>query len=544
MRVAPSSRAVAICQDKLTQRRHFESAPGVPQPRFAAVPTLAAAREAAAALGFPLVLKARRGSYDGRGNAVATCDDDLAACCDSLGGFGASGDALYAEAWAPFVCELAVMVVRSAAGEVRSYPLVQTVQKDGVCAEVRVPAPVGASVAQTALDVALAAVGALPGAGVFGVELFALPTGHVLLNEVAPRPHNSGHFTIEACETSQFENQARANAPHALCRSRLLCIFTDAACAIQVRAALGWPLGSTALRVGAATMLNILGDGDDTGGRAHRLIAAAIGVDGASAHWYGKEPRAGRKLGHITVVGRDAEHVDRRVARLRSAAAAGDAAAAAAAAGGGCAGEAAGVAAVATRLAESRDDAAGAGEPSPPLVGIIMGSDSDLGCMSAAAAMLTSLGVPFELTIVSAHRTPARLHEYATAAAGRGLRVVIAGAGGAAHLPGMVASLTPLPVIGVPVPLKHLDGLDSLLSIVQMPAGIPVATVGLGNAANAGLLAARILAAGAGGAWGGEAALRAALVAHAAALEATVLKKAEKLEAVGWAAYMEEAAKR
>ena len=125
-----------------------------------------------------------------------------------------------------------------------------------------------------------------------------------------------------------------------------------------------------------------------------------------------------------------------------------------------------------------------------------MGSKSDWDTMSAAAAALTEFGIPHECQVVSAHRTPAWMTEYASTAADRGLQVIIAGAGGAAHLPGMVAAQTVLPVIGVPVPLKYLDGMDSMLSIVQMPAGVPVATVAIGNARNAGLLAVRILAAG------------------------------------------------
>jgi 5-(carboxyamino)imidazole ribonucleotide mutase len=129
-----------------------------------------------------------------------------------------------------------------------------------------------------------------------------------------------------------------------------------------------------------------------------------------------------------------------------------------------------------------------------PVVGIVMGSDSDWPMMQPAAVALDEFGVPWEAHVVSAHRTPRRMLDYAEAAAARGLRVVIAGAGGAAHLPGMVAAATPLPVIGVPRPLDRLDGLDSLLSIVQMPAGVPVATVGIGGGRNAGLLAVRILA--------------------------------------------------
>jgi 5-(carboxyamino)imidazole ribonucleotide mutase len=128
-------------------------------------------------------------------------------------------------------------------------------------------------------------------------------------------------------------------------------------------------------------------------------------------------------------------------------------------------------------------------------VGVIMGSDSDWPVMSGAAEVLDEFAVPYEARVVSAHRMPRDMLEYAENAAGRGLRVIIAGAGGAAHLPGMVAAATPLPVIGVPVPLKYLDGMDSLLSIVQMPAGVPVATVSVGGARNAGLLAVRILAA-------------------------------------------------
>ena len=133
-----------------------------------------------------------------------------------------------------------------------------------------------------------------------------------------------------------------------------------------------------------------------------------------------------------------------------------------------------------------------------PLVGIVMGSDSDWPTMRAAADVLDEFQVPYEADVVSAHRMPDEMISYGRGAAGRGLRVVIAGAGGAAHLPGMLAAVTELPVIGVPVPLRHLDGMDSLLSIVQMPAGVPVATVSIGGARNAGLLAVRVLGAGQG----------------------------------------------
>jgi len=159
-----------------------------------------------------------------------------------------------------------------------------------------------------------------------------------------------------------------------------------------------------------------------------------------------------------------------------------------------------------------------------PVVGVIMGSDSDWPVMSAAAEALAEFEIPHEVSVVSAHRTPRRMLDYAFGAADRGLRVIIAGAGGAAHLPGMVASATPLPVIGVPVPLANLDGLDSLLSIVQMPAGVPVACVSVGGARNAGLLAVRILGASDPG-------LRAQVLAQQAELEDLVLAKDAALRA-------------
>lgn len=158
-----------------------------------------------------------------------------------------------------------------------------------------------------------------------------------------------------------------------------------------------------------------------------------------------------------------------------------------------------------------------------PRVGLIMGSDSDWPVMQGAAEALAEFDVPFEVGVVSAHRTPQRMLDYARAAADRGLEVIIAGAGGAAHLPGMVASATPLPVIGVPVPLARLDGLDSLLSIVQMPAGVPVATVSIGGARNAGLLAVRILGVS-------DPALRERMAAFQAELAEVVLRKDQALQ--------------
>ncbi|QKD83876.1 5-(carboxyamino)imidazole ribonucleotide mutase [Thermoleptolyngbya sichuanensis A183] len=174
--------------------------------------------------------------------------------------------------------------------------------------------------------------------------------------------------------------------------------------------------------------------------------------------------------------------------------------------------------------------------PSPaasPVVGIIMGSDSDLPTMQGAIAICEQFQVACEVAIVSAHRTPERMVDYAQTAHERGLKVIIAGAGGAAHLPGMVAALTPLPVIGVPVPSRHLQGLDSLYSIVQMPAGIPVATVAIGNAQNAGLLAVQILACQ-------QPDLLAQVQRYRQSLRDRVLEKQSKLDAVGYQAYLQQ----
>lgn len=168
-----------------------------------------------------------------------------------------------------------------------------------------------------------------------------------------------------------------------------------------------------------------------------------------------------------------------------------------------------------------------------PLVGIIMGSDSDLPTMKEAIATIEEFDIPCEVAIVSAHRTPERMVEYAQSAHQRGLKVIIAGAGGAAHLPGMVASLTPLPVIGVPVPSRHLQGVDSLYSIVQMPAGIPVATVAIGNAKNAGLLAVQILASH-------QPELLQRVQQYRQSLTQSVIDKQARLSALGYQQYLAE----
>ncbi|KAK9819561.1 hypothetical protein WJX81_003984 [Elliptochloris bilobata] len=473
--VEPLPATLRIIQDKLLQKEHFAAA-GVPVADFRGVASAVDADEAAADFGFPLMLKSRRLAYDGRGNAVVASADALTAAVEALGGYA---HGLYAERWAPFTKELAVMVARARSGEVTAFPVVETLHVDSILLATEAPARIPAALRDRARGVAERAVACLDGAGVFGVEMFLLPDGRLLLNEVAPRPHNSGHYTIEACAASQY--------------------------ALHLRAVLGWPLGSPELAVGCSIMLNILGEADGEEGmvRAHEVMAHAYAVPGASVHWYGKrEVAVQRKLGHVTIVAPDAATAHRRLAAVDARAGA----------------------LLSATLASTPEG--------QPRVGIIMGSDSDLPTMRAAAEALEGLGVSAEVTVVSAHRTPDRMLAYARAAHTRGIQVIIAGAGGAAHLPGMVAALTPLPVVGVPVVPAgaQLGGVDALLSIVQMPRGVPVATVAIGNAANAGLLAARILAAS-------DAALQERVLAHQARMEAEVLAKAERLESGGWRGY-------
>ena len=451
--VQPSARTVRLIQDKYAQKQHFDSI-GIPLAPFVDVPDEQAAYKAGETLGYPFILKAKKLAYDGRGNAVVRTKDDIPHAVKVLG-----GQALYAEGWIPFTKELAVMIGRGSDGSVSAYPVVETIQKDNICHIVSAPASIPASSAQQAQEIALKAISSLDGAGIFGVELFLEADGKVLLNEVAPRPHNSGHYTIEACHTSQFEQ--------------------------HIRAVSGLPLGKADLRVPAAVMFNILGQENAEATQA--LVDKSIAISGASLHWYGKsESRPQRKMGHITVTGDTLEEIAERL----------------------------------NALIEIKSEIV-------PQVGIIMGSDSDLPVMKLAAAILKDFGVPFELTIVSAHRTPQRMFDYAQQAHLRGLKVIIAGAGGAAHLPGMVAAITPLPVIGVPVRIEPLDGTDALFSIVQMPRGVPVATVAIGNATNAGLLAVRILASQ-------RPELLKKMQAYQAQLDASVMEKVAKIQANGW----------
>jgi 5-(carboxyamino)imidazole ribonucleotide synthase len=280
-RLHPSSATIRTIQDKLLQKEALARA-GLPVPRFRAVSSFAEGVAFARAVGWPIVLKRRRNSYDGKGNATARNEIELAAEWKRLAGahlHGGDTD-LYSEEFCPFAKELAVMVIRDRIGNMVTYPVVETIQRDHICHAVLAPAPVEGAIAERAAEIARHAIEMIDGVGAFGVELFLTRDGGVLVNELAPRVHNSGHYTIEACETSQFEN--------------------------HVRAVFGLPLGATAMRAPAACMVNLLGAGPGTG--VPRGLAEALQVPGAAIHVYGKSSSAkGRKMGHVTALGQTLE---------------------------------------------------------------------------------------------------------------------------------------------------------------------------------------------------------------------------------------------
>ncbi len=283
----PSSRCMALVQDKFVQKSLL-STHGIAMPRFCAVSAPGDIEAAASEFGWPLVLKARRHGYDGKGNATLHSVADIEAAWQRLGG---AARGLYVEQWCPFVAEVAVIVSRGRDGVSVVYPVTETIQRDHICHEVRAPASVTSACQDEVVDIAQRAVSAVEGVGSFGVEMFLLADGGVVFNELAPRVHNSGHYTIEACSCSQFEN--------------------------HVRAVLGWPLGSTAMRAPAAVMINLLGQ--QSGPAYAQGLPAALAVPDAHIHLYGKTlVSPGRKMGHITALGADLNTARIRAERAAS----------------------------------------------------------------------------------------------------------------------------------------------------------------------------------------------------------------------------------
>ena len=275
----PSSRTIGLVQDKLIQKQTMADT-GIPVTPFAAVNSKEAIIKEAEQLGWPMVLKARRNGYDGKGNATLNSAADIDSAWEKLDG---DHRELYVEGFCNFKCELAIMISRGRNGEMVNYPVVESVQKDHICHIVRAPARIDDGIAIKATELARKAVVAIDGTGTIGVEMFLTEDNHIILNEMAPRVHNSGHYTIEACECSQFEN--------------------------HVRAILGFPLGSTRMIAPAAVMINLLGEEEGSGYPVG--IEDALSIDGAHVHVYGKSTtRIGRKMGHVTALGADIEEAE------------------------------------------------------------------------------------------------------------------------------------------------------------------------------------------------------------------------------------------
>ncbi len=432
--IYPSSNTLKIIQDKYTQKMFLKSK-GLPVPEFRKVASKEDIAKAFSELGAPLILKTCTGGYDGKGNLVLKHRSDMNAIPESF----LQGE-LMVEEYICFDKELSIIAARNMCGENDFFPVAENFHEDNILRLTKVPAEISTITGEKVKSIANGVMEAFSDVGVFCIELFHDQNGNVYINEIAPRPHNSGHYTIEACITSQFEQLAR--------------IIT------------GMPLGSTRL-ISPCAMVNILGNEEVEGRYTFEGLESILEKEGVYFHLYGKKTAGNmRKIGHITVLGDNA----------------------------GIAAENATAVLDMLKLKRLEDGDMQNDNPSEAKkVGIIMGSDSDFSVMNECAKILDEFGVGYEISVVSAHRTPDRMYQYAVEAEERGIEVIVAGAGGAAHLPGMVAALTHLPVIGVPVKSRSLDGLDSLLSIVQMPPGVPVAAVAINGAANAGLLAVQML---------------------------------------------------
>ncbi|KAI9848745.1 MAG: phosphoribosylaminoimidazole carboxylase ade2 [Sclerophora amabilis] len=487
VKVEPSWRAIRIIQDKFQQKEHLSKFQ-IPMAKHRELHRNSAEELAAIGqeLGYPLMLKSKTQAYDGRGNYCVQSEADITPALQAL-----KGRPLYGEQWAKFKMELAVIVVKTK-DSVLSFPTVETVQEDSICKLVYAPARnVSDTINRKAQELAKTAVAAFEGKGVFGVEMFLLEDDTLLLCELASRIHNSGHYTIEACPLSQFD--------------------------AHLRTILDLPIPAESLKIQQpAVMLNILGGSTPD---SHLEVAhRALSIPNASIHLYSKgDARPGRKMGHVTVTAptmQQAESILQPLIHLTE-----------------------DIRAQRTDVPPHppRSQTSIAPLEPPPTVKVMMGSDSDLKTLIPGLRLLKhQFGIEPDVEITSAHRTPAYMAERASSAASRGTKVIIAAAGGAAHLPGMVAAHTTLPVIGLPVKGSTLDGIDSLYSIVQMPRGVPVATVGINNSINAALLAARIL-----GAFDAEVQRKVQEYAESAKIE-NLETKGSKMGKLGWEKYYEQ----
>ncbi|KAI1365007.1 phosphoribosylaminoimidazole carboxylase [Xylaria arbuscula] len=493
--VHPSYKTIRLIQDKFQQKEYFaqNGLPVAPQMAIESGDArISSIQQAAERYGFPFMLKGAKGSYDGRGNFQVRSADDFKTAVEQMG-----DQPLYAEKFIPFKMELAVMVMRTEDDDgnlkkVYPYPVVETIHEDSICTKVFFPPRnVAEDIIQRAQKVACDVISRLWGRGVFAVEMFLDNDDNIIVNEVAPRPHNSGHLSIELVpQRSQFRAQLDA-----------------------ILDRVPSPEFSFVPQFPSAIMLNILGGAEP---HSHdRLVDLTTSFyhphANAALNMYGKESKPGRKIGHITAWGQSSvEQLAERISHLIK-----------------C-------------MDEIRAERIGSNESigeivsqrgATPLVAVTMGSDSDLGTLTAGLKILKEFEVPHVVRITSAHRTPKEMMHFADEMNKSGCKVIIAAAGGAAHLPGMVASEVSIPVIGVPVKASVLDGVDSLYSIVQMPRGIPCATVGIGNSTNAALLAIRIL-----GAAFPE--YDEKMKAYQKKMKNEVLAKDEAMRTMGWEKYL------
>lgn len=283
----PSPKTLGLIQDKLTQKHTLESSL-IGVPKFMEVSDENDVLEGGRKFGWPIILKVRRNAYDGKGNESINGPDEIEAAWNKLRGDKSD---FMVEEFIKFKKELAIMVVRNTKCETATYPVVETIQKDHICHIVIAPAGIGDEISAAASDMAKKAVEAIDGIGVFGVEMFLLENDRVLINEIAPRPHNSGHYTIEACVTSQYEN--------------------------HLRAILGYPLGSTNMLSPAAVMVNLLGS--RKGESVVKGLEEALQVANAHIHIYCKrQTRQNRKMGHVTVLGQSVEEAFGKAVRTAS----------------------------------------------------------------------------------------------------------------------------------------------------------------------------------------------------------------------------------
>lgn len=412
--VYPDPLCISIVKDKWVQNTHFSQL-SIPIPKFYTVDEKPNGWTR-------YIVKSKIGGYDGKGvwfiDETVNTDDKLAIrnVEQLMNMYGMEKDDIFVEEHIVIKKELAVMgfgYYDNGKYNSMLYPIVETIQENGICSKVICPINLDLSVREQIKIIAHKVLCDFNTLGIFGFEFFLDTKNNVLLNEISPRVHNTGHYTIEGCNCSQFEQ--------------------------HIRSITGLPVINPELIVPNLVMHNILANGrtNDLKQLTDKPVSGLI--------WYNKKSNNGiykknRKIGHVT-----------QQLTLTSV--------------------------------------------PYPLVYVVMGSSSDLPIMRPAIQLLQSYKIPHKVDIVSAHRSPEWMVEFGKNVESLCAKVVIAAAGGAAHLPGMLASLTPLPVIGVPVPSKYLSGQDSLLSIVEMPDGVPVATVGIGKAKNAAILALKILGA-------------------------------------------------